>query len=241
MPRLLELTVAGGRYAVHDLSVGDPGPGAPVVVAVHGITANGLWFGPLAHALADRLGAGGVRLLAPCLRGRADSAGVTAASGGTAATGGSAAGGVTEAAGLGTHAADVAQVCRVLHLHRPVLVGHSMGAWVAALVAAADPAGTRGLVLADGGLTTPLPAGIAIDALVRSTLGPALGRLGDTFEDSAAYRRFWGSHPALRRPTSLPKHPYRPALRSNPTPMCPRAASSLTSTAPVVALTPGLM
>ncbi|MEI2732132.1 MAG: alpha/beta hydrolase [Dermatophilaceae bacterium] len=186
MPGRLKLTVAGGSYAVHDLSVGDPGPRAPVVVAVHGITANGLWFRPLAHALAARLGAGGVRLLAPCLRGRADSAGVTEA-------------GVTEAGGLGTHAADVAQVCRVLHLHRPVLLGHSMGAWVSALTAAADPAATRGLVLADGALTMPLPAGVCGDALVRATLGPALSRLGTTFEDAAAYRRYWGSHPALRR------------------------------------------
>ena len=41
---------------------------APVVIAIHDFTANGLWFGDLAEALNGR-----VRIIAPDLRGRAAS------------------------------------------------------------------------------------------------------------------------------------------------------------------------
>lgn len=180
MPRDVELTRPGGRYTVHDLSAADPRPDAPVVVAVHGITANGLWFAPLARALAGRVGERDVRVLAPCLRGRADSAGVG------------------RPRGLAGHAADVAAVCRAAGSRPVVLVGHSMGAWVAAMTAAGHPAAVHALVLLDGGLSVPLPQAADVDATIRATLGPALRRLGQAFPDSAAYLRYWRSHPALR-------------------------------------------
>jgi alpha-beta hydrolase superfamily lysophospholipase len=62
--------VPGGRLAVHQLA---GNAGCPrTVVAAHGITANGLSLAALARALPD-----GIRLLAPDLRGRAESREIT--------------------------------------------------------------------------------------------------------------------------------------------------------------------
>ena len=66
----LQVDVAGGRVAVHDLSGGPARHGAPVVLAAHGITANGLMWQPVADELVRRRGPGSVRFLAPDLRGR---------------------------------------------------------------------------------------------------------------------------------------------------------------------------
>ena len=59
-------------FHVHDLSVGPIADDAPVVIAVHGITANGMCWPLVADELAGRRP--GVRFLAPDLRGRAESA-----------------------------------------------------------------------------------------------------------------------------------------------------------------------
>jgi pimeloyl-ACP methyl ester carboxylesterase len=60
-------------FHVHDLTIGPAGPQTPTVIAVHGITGNGLNWTLLAELLGERFGPGGVRLLAPDLRGRGDS------------------------------------------------------------------------------------------------------------------------------------------------------------------------
>ena len=60
------------RHARHPRPhVGPADDGAPVVLAAHGITANGLMWQPVADELARRRGPGAVRFLAPDLRGRA--------------------------------------------------------------------------------------------------------------------------------------------------------------------------
>jgi len=59
--------------------------------------------------------------------------------------------------GMDQHVADVAAVLRHFAAQRPVLVGHSMGAYVALLTADAYPELTRKLVLLDGGLASPFP------------------------------------------------------------------------------------
>jgi pimeloyl-ACP methyl ester carboxylesterase len=149
-------------------------PDAPVAVAAHGITANGLSFGRVAEALDGEL-----TLVAPDLRGRAGS---------------------REAPGpygLGRHAEDLVGVLDTLGVPEAVLVGHSMGAWVAATAAVRHPARTTGVVLIDGGLTLPLPPEVDIDATLAAVLGPALARLGMTFETPAAYLEFWRAHPAF--------------------------------------------
>jgi pimeloyl-ACP methyl ester carboxylesterase len=79
-----------------------------------------------------------------------------------------------------------------------VLVGHSMGAFIALLAAAAEPRLFRRLVLVDGGLPfPPPPEGVSVDDVLTATLGPAIDRLSKTFASEQAYLDFFRAHPAL--------------------------------------------
>jgi lipase len=148
--------------------------GAMTVVAVHGITANHRTFAPLAEALPRH------RLLAPDLRGRAASRALPGPW------------------GIDRHAEDVARLITASAPGPVVLVGHSMGGFVAAALVRRFPDLVSGLVLVDGGLPFPLPQGIDVDKAVAYTLGPALQRLQRTFPSRDAYRQFWQAHPALQ-------------------------------------------
>jgi pimeloyl-ACP methyl ester carboxylesterase len=98
--------------------------------------------------------------------------------------------------GLERHAADVTAVLR--HFGgRPVLAGHSMGAYVALLAHDAHPNLSRRLVLVDGGLPLPVPDGIDPDVALKASIGPAIARLRQTFPSVEAYLDFWRVHPAL--------------------------------------------
>jgi pimeloyl-ACP methyl ester carboxylesterase len=177
-----------GSLDIHDLSVGDPGPQAPVVVAVHGITANGLSWLCVAEELFRRRGPGSVRFLAPDLRGRACS---RTASG---------------PYGLGTHADDVLAIADVFGA-RPVLVGHSMGAFVTALASSRAPDRLAGSVLVDGGFGFSPPVGLDIDAALTAIIGPAMTRLSMRFPSPDAYLDFWRAHPALGPALDGPQGP----------------------------------
>ena len=167
-----------GSLAVHDLTVAPAREGAPVVLAVHGITANGLSWRALADELHRRHGPGAVRVLAPDLRGRAAS---REASG---------------PYGLAVHAQDLATVAAVFGV-RPIVVGHSMGAFVAALAAAYHRGLFSSAVLVDGGLAFPAPPDLDIDAALQAVIGPAMDRLGMRFETPSAHLGFWARHPAV--------------------------------------------
>ncbi|GAB2679511.1 alpha/beta hydrolase [Thalassiella azotivora] len=183
-PPAHRVPVAGGRLAVHELAAGPPASRArdddgapadrPLVVALHGITANALSW----TAVAERL-AGRVRLVAPDLRGRAASADVPGP------------------VGLAAHADDVVAVLDALGADDAVLVGHSMGAFVAALTAARHPGRVRLLVLVDGGVGFPAPEGTDLDAVLEAVIGPAMRRLSMTFADRDAHLAYWREHPAL--------------------------------------------
>jgi pimeloyl-ACP methyl ester carboxylesterase len=172
--RLLQVPVDGGRLRVLLW-----GTGRRVAVALHGITASAMsWQGVARHMPADWT------LAAPDLRGRGHSSELPGPY------------------GLDRHAADVAAVLR--HFcgprgsgFRPVLAGHSMGAYVALLTRDAHPELVRRLVLVDGGLPLPVPEGTDTDAALEAILGPALARLRRTFPDTGAYLDFWKAHPAL--------------------------------------------
>jgi lipase len=98
--------------------------------------------------------------------------------------------------GLERHAADVTAVLR--HFGgRPVLVGHSMGAYVALLTHDAHPSLSRRLVLVDGGLPLPVPDGVDPEVALEAAIGPAIARLRLTFSSTDAYLDFWRAHPAL--------------------------------------------
>ncbi|HEX3197456.1 MAG TPA: alpha/beta hydrolase [Propionibacteriaceae bacterium] len=146
--------------------------GATTVVAVHGITANHRNFALLAEALPQH------RLLAPDLRGRGASRSLPGPW------------------GIDRHAEDVAGLITASAEGPVVLVGHSMGGFVAAALVRRFPDLVSSLVLVDGGL--PLSPPLDVDQAIEQTLGPALQRLQRTFPSRDAYRRFWQAHPALR-------------------------------------------
>jgi lipase len=166
--RLLNVAVDGG-----DLRVLQWGTGKRVAVAVHGITASGMSWQAVARHMPSNW-----TLAAPDLRGRGHSRDLPGPY------------------GLERHARDVVAVLR--HFGgRPVLAGHSMGAYVALLARDSHPELVRRLVLVDGGLPLPVPDGADLDALLDATLGPAIARLGQAFPSTEAYLDFWRAHPAL--------------------------------------------
>jgi len=155
-----------------DLAVHPFGDGPHVAIAVHGITASLMSWPAVARALpADWT------LLAADLRGRGASAGLPGPY------------------GLDRHADDVCAVAR--GRDGVVLVGHSMGAFVALLAAAAHPELFTRLVLVDGGISLPLPPDADPDAVLEATLGPAITRLALTFATDEDYLNVFRAHPAF--------------------------------------------
>ncbi|MGY1736899.1 alpha/beta fold hydrolase [Geodermatophilus sp. SYSU D00684] len=178
-PVQISVPVDGGELSA--LHWAADAPGSPIAVLVHGITANAMAWARVAAALA-----GEFEVVAPDLRGRAGSAGLPGPY------------------GLERHAQDVATLLDRFGADddagadATVLVGHSMGAFVAAL-AAAGPARheVHGLVLVDGGPALAQPPGADVDAMLSAVLGPSLDRLSTSFPDLAAVRAFWARHPAV--------------------------------------------
>lgn len=170
-----DVAVAGGALAV--ARSGPPvAEAAGVVLAVHGVTASHLAWRTVARELAA---AEPMALLAPDLRGRGHSAGLPGPF------------------GMAAHVADLVAVLDAAGVERAVLVGHSMGAYVVARLAADHPERTAAVVLADGGLPLPLPEGESPDAILEKVVGPAIARLRQTFASRDAYIAQWRAHPAL--------------------------------------------
>jgi len=146
-----------------------PGRGAPVV-ALHGLTATYVTFTGVAERLAGRR-----PLFALDLRGRGDSDKPIGPY------------------GMAQHARDVASAMRSFGLGASVIVGHSMGGFVAAALAASEPDLVAGLILVDGGFALPVnPA--AMEA-VRLGLEKRLTQLKQTYPSRQVYRDFWRSQP----------------------------------------------
>ena len=162
--------VAGGDLFGGQWRAEQPGQDESTVLAIHGITASHLTWPWLAERLP------GQRVIAPDLRGRARSNALPGPY------------------GLRRHADDLAGLLDFLQVERAVVVGHSMGAFVAVWLAHRYPDRVDSLVLVDGGL--PIPRDTGIDPLLM--LGPAADRLSQTFETEAAYLDFWRGHPAFQ-------------------------------------------
>jgi pimeloyl-ACP methyl ester carboxylesterase len=150
-------------------------PGAPVVVAVHGITGNAWSWSAVARHLD-----GEMSLVAIDLRGR----------------------GASHAApppfGIRSHADDVAAVIDRLGAAPAVLVGHSMGAHVALMTAERHPSAVGRIVLVDGGTPVPqAPDDVDPDEALEAMLGPSLARLGKVWPDRVTYHEMWRTHPAF--------------------------------------------
>lgn len=148
-----------------------------VVVALHGVTASHVtWRAPAREVVAR---ARGVSFLAPDLRGRGRSAELPPPE------------------RFSAHVDDVVSLLDRLEVDRAVLAGHSMGAYVAAGVAAEHRERVAGLVLVDAGLPMAVQEGTDPEQLLEATLGPALDRLHMTFQSTEQYLSFWHAHPAF--------------------------------------------
>src|SRR5215212_3186957 len=158
-----------------ELAIGRAGEGPDPVVCLHGITAQHRAFNAAARHLGPSRGLVGVDL-----RGRGDSDKPDAGY------------------GLETHASDVVRVFDHLGLASAVLLGHSMGAFVALETALAYPERVRALVLLDGGwprierlpeeMTPEEKQGVEA---IEEGLARAFRRLDMTFESPEAYLDFW--------------------------------------------------
>jgi pimeloyl-ACP methyl ester carboxylesterase len=154
------------------------GSGARAVLGIHGITASSMSMAVVARHLGPD-----ATLVAPDLRGRGASAGLPGPY------------------GMRAHAADCAAVIAALCDPPVVVLGHSMGGFVAVVLAATHPELVERLVLADGGLPLPMPEGaledIDPDEVIDAVLGPAIERLAVVFPTEASYFDFWRAHPAM--------------------------------------------
>ncbi|MFT4029234.1 MAG: alpha/beta hydrolase [Protaetiibacter sp.] len=148
-------------------------PAIATVLAVHGITSSHLAWRWLADALP------GVRVVAPDLRGRGRSRELSGPW------------------GMEQHAEDCAAFLDAAGASEVVAIGHSMGGFVAGALAALAPRRIAGLVLVDGGLPLPAPAGVAPAELPEALIGPAAARLSAVYPSREAYREFWRAHPAF--------------------------------------------
>ncbi|WP_334170921.1 alpha/beta fold hydrolase [Sinomonas sp.] len=172
--RTWDAAVQGGALRVGEWGINDGD--APLVLAVHGVTASHLAWAVLAEKLP------GVRLIAPDLRGRGRSSGLPGPW------------------GMAQHADDLAQVLRAAGADesRPaVVVGHSMGAFVSLVLADRFPELVGRLLLIDGGIPLEAPPGLTADEALAAVLGPAAERLRMEFPSPEAYLDYWRPHPAL--------------------------------------------
>jgi pimeloyl-ACP methyl ester carboxylesterase len=158
-----------------ELAICRAGEGPDPVVCLHGITAQHRAFNAVARYLKTSRGLVGVDL-----RGRGDSdkpeSGYS----------------------LEAHAADVVRVLDHLGLQSAVLVGHSMGGFVALKSALTFPERVRAIVLLDGGWprveSTPEEATEEENqepAALEEGLARAFKRLDMTFESPEDYLDFW--------------------------------------------------
>jgi pimeloyl-ACP methyl ester carboxylesterase len=186
MPDALDVPVAGGLLRVATW----PGGGTPVL-AIHGITSSSRSWPLLAQEL-DR------PVVAPDLRGRGRSNRLPGP------------------VGLVAHAEDCAAALRAVTDEPAVVVGHSMGGFVATVLAAQHPELVRALVLVDGGLPFP-----AVDAeATLAGLQPIKDRLQTSYTREG-YRDWFRGHPAFARDWTpeveeyadydLPSDPGRPS------------------------------
>lgn len=156
-----------------------PGDG-PAVLALHGLTSTSeVW-----RAFADALP--GTRIVAPDLPGRAGSVDVRVGP------------------GLAGHAAAVVRVVDELDLDEVTVVGHSMGAFLGPLVAAALGRRVRRVVLLDGGVA-PEPSLLMRRPVVRAAFGLQVRRLAGRWRDVESFVRATNGNAIANRADLRPR------------------------------------
>jgi lipase len=182
------------RYRAHDVPVagGTPGVGewtgdGPPVVLLHGLTGSHVSWLFVAEALP------GGSLLAPDLRGRGRSSDLPGPY------------------GLATHADDAA-VIRAHAAAPVVVVGHSRGGFVAAVLADRHPGQISTVVLVDGGL----PFAPEEPEHTESVVSTIRDGLSIAFPDRVAYLDSYRVHPAFATGRRRWRHAVALGLESHP-------------------------
>ena len=170
-PERFDVPVEGGSMRV--ARWGDSGP---VVLAIHGITASHMTWPWVARELQDE-----AQVIAPDLRGRGGSRNLPGPY------------------GMKAHADDCIAILDDLGVDKAVVVGHSMGGFVAVVLALHYPERVSDLILMDGGLVLgELPPDADIDQITTAMLGPAVQRLSMEFESLESYYDYWRVHPSVQ-------------------------------------------
>jgi lipase len=152
-----------------ELAIWRAGSGPEPVICLHGITAQHRAFNALARYLGPSRSLVGVDL-----RGRGDSAKPESGY------------------GLETHARDVIRVLDHLGLDEAVILGHSMGGFVALKTALSYPERVRALVLLDGGWPrAEVSPEEQQTTTIEEGLERAFRRLDVVFESPEDYLNFW--------------------------------------------------
>ena len=170
----LRAPVSGGELTA--FRFGGPDAELPAVLAVHGITGTSHAWLAVARELS-----GHASLIAPDLRGRG------------------AGNQLPPPYGIAAHVADLVALLDHLEIDRlPLLVGHSLGAYICARLAADHSERVASLLLVDGGLALPGIEDVDPQEFLDAFLGFAIARLRMTFASREAYRDWWRAHPAFQ-------------------------------------------
>jgi pimeloyl-ACP methyl ester carboxylesterase len=149
-------------------------PGSPTAALVHGLTSTSRAWLPVIGHLPEDMG-----VIALDVRGRGES---------------------WQAPGpydLKTIAEDIRRALDNFDIDKAIVVGHSMGAWIAALFAAGHPDRARRAILVDGALPTEWDESLDPEEVIEAAVGPALARLSLEFASEDDYREWWRQHPSL--------------------------------------------
>ena len=165
--------VKGGEIAVFQYGNGSGDP----VLLIHGVTSSNRAF----QLFADALIARGKAPFAVDLRGRGDSNDLLGPF------------------GMKQHAEDMAAVIDHFSWPQPDVIGHSMGAFVAAALVGLYSEKVGEVVFADGGVPLPMPPGMTVEQIKPFVLGPAMTRLAMEFENKEAYRNYWKPQAAFAK------------------------------------------
>lgn len=137
------------------LQIADYAGEKETIIAIHGLTGTHKNMHYYAEALK-----GEHRFIAVDLRGRGNSSGLSSAP------------------SIFNHATDIIDLIKELNIENPILMGHSMGAFISAIVAS-KLAFIKGLILLDGAAE--------MSNHQRDIVKPSLGRLTERFDSKEAY------------------------------------------------------
>jgi pimeloyl-ACP methyl ester carboxylesterase len=168
--------VAGGALTVARAGP-PPEDGRTVVLGLHGMTGSHLTYRTLARELCSNPQP--MCLLVPDLRGRGGSAHLP------------------EPHGVAAHLADLIAVLDHAGADRAIVVGHSMGCFIAARFAADHPERAAAVVLLDGGLPLLSEDVMSDDADDDEPRG-VFDRFDSTCATAEEYVALWRNHPAFK-------------------------------------------